>query len=77
MASAKWHIGFNEAQTEGTAEMFFLPKDSKFQGCDAEGFAIYAKDKPEVVTKKAFKLDPAKLAKARADRETVAAMLGA
>ena len=21
MASAKWHIGFNEAQTEGTAEM--------------------------------------------------------
>ena len=57
--------------------MFFLPKDSKFQGCNAEGFAIYAKDKPEVVTKKAFKLDPAKLAKARADRETVAAMLGA
>ena len=57
--------------------MFFMPKDSKFQGCDAEGFAIYAKDKPEVVTKKAFKLDPAKLAKARADRETVAAMLGA
>ena len=52
--------------------MFFLPKDAKFQGCDAEGFAIYAKDKPEVVTKKAFKLDPAKLAKARADRETVA-----
>lgn len=77
MASANWHIGFNEAQTEGTAEMFFLPKDSKFQGCDAEGFAIYAKDNPEVVTKKAFKLDPAKLAKARADRETVAAMLGA
>ena len=57
--------------------MFFLSKDSKFQGSDAEGFAIYAKDKPEVVTKKAFKLDPAKLAKARADRETVAAMLGA
>lgn len=77
MASANWHIGFNEAQTEGTYEMFFLPKDAKFQGCDAEGFAIYAKDKPEVVTKKAFKLDPAKLAKARADRETVAATLGA
>ena len=77
MASANWHIGFNETQTEGTDEMFFLPKDAKFQGCDAEGFAIYAKDKPEVVTKKAFKLDPAKLAKARADRETVAAMLGA
>lgn len=57
--------------------MFFLHKDAKFQACDAEGFAIYAKDKPEVVTKKAFKLDPAKLAKARADRETVAAMLGA
>ena len=76
MASANPYIGFNEAQTEGTAEMFFLPKDSKFQGCDAEGFAIYAKDKPEVVTKKAFKLDPAKLAKARADREIVAAMLG-
>ena len=57
--------------------MFFLSKDAKFQGCDAESFAIYAKDKPEVVTKKAFKLDPAKLAKARADRETVAAMLGA
>ena len=59
--------------------MFFLPKDAKFQGCDAEGFAIYAKDKAEaeVVTKRAFKLDPAKLAKARADRETVAAMLGA
>ena len=77
MASANWHIGFNEAQTEGTDEMFFLPKDAKFQGCDAEGFAIYAKDKAEVVTKRAFKLDPAKLAKARADRETVAAMLGA
>ena len=77
MASANWHIGFNEGQTEGTKDMFFLPKDAKFQGCDAEGFAIYAKDKPEVVTKKAFKLDPAKLAKARADRETVAAMLGA
>ena len=77
MASAKWHIGFNDAQTEGTAEMFFLHNDAKFQGCDAEGFAIYAKDKPEVVTKKAFKLDPAKLAKARADREAVAAMLGA
>ena len=57
--------------------MFFLPKDAKFQGCDAEGFAIYAKDKAEVVTKRAFTLDPAKLAKARADRETVAAMLGA
>lgn len=57
--------------------MFFLHKDAKFQACDADGFAIYAKDKPEVVTKKAFKLDPAKLAKARADRETVAAMLGA
>ena len=60
--------------------MFSLHKDAKFQGCTDEGFAIYAiyvKDKPEVVTKKAFKLDPAKLAKARADRETVAAMLGA
>ena len=57
--------------------MFFLHNDAEFQACDAEGFAIYAKDKPEVVTKKAFKLDPAKLAKARADRETVAAMLGA
>ena len=57
--------------------MFFLHNDAKFQACDAEGFAIYAKDKPEVVTKTAFKLDPAKLAKARADRETVAAMLGA
>ena len=56
--------------------MFFLSKDANFQVCDAEGFAIYAKNKPEVVTKKAFKLDPAKLAKARADRETVAAMLG-
>ena len=77
MASANLYLGFNEAQTEGTNEMFFLPKDSKFQGYDTEGFAIYAKDKPEVVTKKAFKLDPAKLAKARADRETVAAMLGA
>ena len=76
MASANCYLLFIEGQTEGTAEMFFLPKDSKFQGCDAEGLAIYAKDKPEVVTKKAFKLDPAKLAKARADRETVAAMLG-
>ena len=77
MASANWHIGFNEAQTEGIKAMFFLHNDAEFQDCDADGFAIYAKDKPEVVTKKAFKLDPAKLAKARADRETVAAMLGA
>ena len=77
MASANLYLGFNEAQTEGTDKMFFLSNDAKFEGCDAEGFAIYAKDKPEVVTKKAFKLDPAKLAKARADREAVAAMLGA
>ena len=73
MASANWHIGFDETQTEGT-EMFELVKNAKYLGTDAEGFAMYGVAKPE--PKSRFKLDSAKIAKAKADREAVNALIG-
>ena len=72
----KPYICFNEAKNEGTSEMFTLHKDAKFQGYDAEGLAIYAKTKIEVVKKSCLTLDPLKLAKVRADREAINAMFG-
>lgn len=56
--------------------MFTLHKDATFQGYTADGLAIYAVAKPAPVAKKSFALDPAKLAKARADREAVNKLMG-
>ncbi|QXN72453.1 hypothetical protein RCTHUNDERBIRD_44 [Rhodobacter phage RcThunderbird] len=56
--------------------MFTLHKDATFQGYTADGLAIYAVTTPVAAPKKSFALDPAKLAKARADREAINKLLG-
>ena len=61
--------------------MFYLSKDAKFQGHTDCGLAIYAVDRPGRVAapapvRRAPKLDAAKLAKARADRARVNALIG-
>lgn len=55
--------------------MFTLHKDAKFQGYTKDGMAVYAVDGSPVAKTATSKLDPAKLAKARADRDAINAML--
>ena len=54
--------------------MFELVKNAEYLSTDAEGFAMYGVAKPE--PKSRFKLDSAKIAKAKADREAVNALIG-
>ena len=56
--------------------MFYLRKDARFQGLDDEGLAVYGISKPKPARRPRFRLDPAKIAKAQADRESVLALLG-
>lgn len=60
--------------------MFELHQDAIFLGHDAEGMAVYGLEKNRVKlvnTKAGLTLDMSKVAKARADAEKVARMMGA
>lgn len=57
--------------------MFYLDTNAMLQGRDEDGMAVYAVEKPvKHEPRKAFSLDMEKLAKARADREAVAKLIG-
>ena len=57
--------------------MFYLSTNATFQGRDEDGMAIYSVDKrAQNAPRKPFYIDVEKLAKARADREATARLIG-